>query len=154
MRLEDNALSGSGVCALSGNSNGPFVATDFQVDPRNLFNGAIYVNAGVVLEMAEVAGAVRPETYATALGDLAAARTRIEELERETAGLKAENDALIVFAGGKVGARASAVRREAGFKGRKEFDKERDWINGAVEGETEDDIAESFEREFAESAVA
>lgn len=145
LRLEQDALSGSGVCAITGDSNGPFVATDYSIDPRNLLNGNIFVKASFVLEMAEVAGAVRPETHAVALGELAEAHARIAQLESDVAHLQGENDALVVLVGGKLGARANHIRKEAGFKARQAFDKTRDFVNDAEEGETEADIAAAYD---------
>lgn len=128
MHLADDALSGSGCCALSGNSNGPFVVSDFTLDPRNA-HGRAHINVTVAREIGEAAGCVRPESHAYVLDDLFHAHNRIAELERDNAQLTAEAEALLVLVGGKLGARAGIIRREAGFKGRQEFDRQRDFVN-------------------------
>lgn len=128
MHLEDNALSGSGACCLSGYSNGPFVVTDFELDPRNA-HGRAYINTTVAKEIGEAAGCVRPETYESTLADVAAAHEQVKELSDLLATADAELEALMVFVGGKLGARANHIRKEAGFKARKEFDNQRDYIN-------------------------
>lgn len=130
MELVDHAESGSGACVISGTSDGPFVRTDFQTDPRNLLPGLACVNAVVARELGEAAGCVRPETYGQTLGDLSVAHSRISQLEEELAQSKAELDALMVFVGPKLGARAAHVYRLAGMAVKKELKARRDYIEG------------------------
>ena len=137
-RIENDAPAGA--CAITGNSDGPFVVTDYIASPQLLLNGPIAIKISILLELAEMAGAIRPETHFTALASLAEAHAKIQELETENARVNGENNALIVLVGGKLGARANHIRKEAGFSARKEFDKTRDFVNESVVGETPTEI--------------
>lgn len=130
MELVEHAENGTGTCIVTGTSDGPFVRTDFQADPRNLLPGNVHVNATVAREIGEAAGCVRPETYGQALGDLSVAHSRISELEEDLAQSRAELDALMVFVGPKLGARAAHVYRLAGMSVKKELKARRDFIDG------------------------
>lgn len=145
MELVDHAESGSGACVISGTSDGPFVRTDFQTDPRNLLPGLACINVTVAREIGEAAGCVRPETYGQTLGDLAAAHSRIEELEADKAQAEAERDALMTFVGPKLGARAAHVYRLAGMAVKKELKARTAWINGETEAEKVELLADDLE---------
>lgn len=133
---------------LSGNSAGPLVKTGRPLDARFFPDGGeLYVNAVIARELGEAAGNVRPEVYAKVLEDNEALAARVAELERESAGYKAEAESLMVFVGPKIWGRAQHLRKRSGFYGRKLVNKQLDYMDEKID---EAELDEAFEKASAE----
>lgn len=131
MHLVESVLTQAGCCAITGAASDPdgFVATEYELDPAKAW-GRAHLSVLFLREAGEIAGMVRPEVHDAKCAELDVANARIEELERELAGAKAEADAMIVCAGPKLWGRAQSIRKAENLRGKRRFDRYLKIYNG------------------------